>query len=149
MSTKTPTLAERAAKLTGKQALSVSATVPVESQNQKVQRIKKDGNVDKRFFNRGHEGLAGRKPLEALRQENRQNYQQFIQEPITAQVTGPDGKQRAVKLTRLQVGWHKMFGKVMQGDMRAIEEVNERAMGKESQIIAGDETAPIRLVVDF
>lgn len=143
MSKPNETLSQRAARLAEPTS---KAIVPrIENFDKKPKSPKKpDGRVN----NGGARENSGRKPETERKAENRQSFQDFASELISVRLPDAEGNTQQMKMSRTQIARLRLFNNVLKGDMRAIEEFNERTMDKAMQPIGGGDE-PIRLRIDI
>lgn len=96
---------------------------------------------------------SGRQPLEKdeKRRTLKRSWEDFAQEDVEIPVKElhkGTKEERKVKMKRIRVAQEKLFGKVVEGDVSAIREFNDRVHGKSPQTLRGDEDeAPVRVEV--
>ncbi len=120
-------------------------------ENQKINKTTEIVKVDKRKFNKGIVGKAGRPPSEAKLAARgiRELIDNHVNEVLTLNVI-ENGVKKEVQRTRLMAALEKLYnlGTAGKGDADAISKWLDRALGKPAQPIVGDdEAAPIRIEV--
>lgn len=137
------TITERLARLAG----------GPKSHAPKIEKIEKKQDLpkkeDKRKGNGGARTGSGRKPEEERKQDNRQGFQDFAEQEISVRLPDATGAIKELKMSRTQVIRMRLFEHANKGDLRAIEEFNERTMGKAMQPVGGDVNEPIVIKLDI
>lgn len=138
------TLAQRAARIAGG---GNGTDAPVLEKLDKKQDAPKPPKEKKSHG--GKRANSGRKPEEERKAEHRQGFQDFAAQEVKVKMPDEKGVMVEKKMTRAEIARHKLFGGVLRGDLRAIEEFNDRTMARAMQPVGGSDSEPIVLKLDF
>lgn len=115
------------------------------SKVEKVEKRKKRPGKQNAGGTGGRRSGAGRKPLaqDEKRLNIKKSWESYADELVEVQQLDKGTREvRKVKMQRLRIAQDRLFKGVMDGDIAAIKEFNDRVGGKARQPVTGDDEEP-------